>query len=192
MGLGGVKCHWTGYFLRLLRIIRIIFGESFGVDFEIPAGGFCFQGRLPLRPRLRRVVPGRVVPAFGPLISVVAASARGSNSVSREGSPRPGSPSMTLASECMVTRVRKTCLLMSLCCWLLSCITATRRSLINSGSPIMISSPAAPVASALAIVSGAVFVAAPREGGVAVWLRTHDHLGGDITAGTRLIVDDKR
>src|ERR1035437_1005479 len=31
-----------GHSLRLLRIIRIILGESFGVDFEIPAGGFCF------------------------------------------------------------------------------------------------------------------------------------------------------
>src|SRR5450759_1098948 len=35
-------CHRTGYFLRLLRTIRMSSGESFGVDLEIPAGGFCF------------------------------------------------------------------------------------------------------------------------------------------------------
>src|ERR1035437_1051318 len=35
-------CHRTGYFLRLLRTIRMSSGASFGVDLEIPAGGFCF------------------------------------------------------------------------------------------------------------------------------------------------------
>ena len=44
-------------------------------------GGFCFPSWLPrLRPRLRPVVPGRVGSAFDPLVSVVAASACGSES----------------------------------------------------------------------------------------------------------------
>src|SRR6202162_687314 len=35
-------CHRMGVSLRVSRTSRMSLGENFGVDFKIPAGGFCF------------------------------------------------------------------------------------------------------------------------------------------------------
>src|SRR6266487_1920547 len=67
----------TGYSLRLSRTVRMRSGESFRPAFETSAGSFCFlRWRPPLRPRLRPIAPSGVVSVLGPLVSLVAASAR--------------------------------------------------------------------------------------------------------------------
>src|SRR6266566_6956229 len=67
----------TGYSLRLSRTNRMRSGESFGPAFETSAGSFCLlRWRPPPRPRLRPFAPSGVASVLGPLVSLVAASAR--------------------------------------------------------------------------------------------------------------------
>src|SRR6266487_7161902 len=66
-----------GYSLRLSRTIFMRSGESFGPAFETSAGSFClFRWRAPPRPRLRPLAPSGVASVLGPLVFLVAASAR--------------------------------------------------------------------------------------------------------------------
>src|SRR5450759_4174494 len=65
----------------MLRTIRIILDESFGVDFGIPAGGFSFLGwpRL-LRPSLPPIAASGVFSVLGFSASLVASLPGGSGS----------------------------------------------------------------------------------------------------------------